>query len=162
MSVPPKQKYSREMVLSMACELFETEGIDAINARTLSKALACSTQPIFSYFSNMDDLKEAVLRKEQDDFYVLTMDESLCSLEDHLNAYVRFAYDHPVSFHGLLHSHGERSPFGILARLRQMYPTPDALQLSVYAHGMSCLAASGFPCIDAEAVKEMLLDFHRS
>ena len=57
--MPPKQRITREMILETSFAMFCRDGMEAVNARSVAKALNCSTQPIFSYFAGMDDLKSA-------------------------------------------------------------------------------------------------------
>ena len=66
--MPPKQRITREMILERSFAMFCQEGMAAVNARSVAKALNCSTQPIFSYFSGMDDLKNALDQKAHDVF----------------------------------------------------------------------------------------------
>ncbi|MEF2969094.1 TetR/AcrR family transcriptional regulator [Paenibacillus sp. M1] len=58
--MPPKPKVTRGIVLEAALELMREEGMDAINARNVAKKLGTSTQPIFSQFSSMEELREAI------------------------------------------------------------------------------------------------------
>lgn len=58
--MPPKQKITREMILEAAFSLTRTKGIDAVNARSIAKALGCSTQPVFCQFTSMEALRRAV------------------------------------------------------------------------------------------------------
>lgn len=58
--MPPKPKVTREIILEAALELLREEGMDAVNARNVAKKLGTSTQPIFSHFSSMEELKEAI------------------------------------------------------------------------------------------------------
>ncbi|MFP4974962.1 TetR/AcrR family transcriptional regulator [Paenibacillus sp. CN-4] len=58
--MPPKPKVTREIVLEAALELLRGEGMDAVNARNVAKKLGTSTQPIFSHFSSMEELREAI------------------------------------------------------------------------------------------------------
>ena len=51
--MPPKQRITREMIMERAFDMFCREGMDAVNARSVAKALNCSTQPIFSYYAGM-------------------------------------------------------------------------------------------------------------
>lgn len=46
------------MILETAFEMVRKDGIDTINARTIAKMLRCSTQPIFSHFSTMEELRQ--------------------------------------------------------------------------------------------------------
>ena len=44
--MPPKAKVTREMIIDAAFEIIRNTGIEAVNARTVSKELNCSTQPV--------------------------------------------------------------------------------------------------------------------
>ncbi len=59
--MPPIVKTTKENIIDAAVEIIKTEGESALNARNLAKRLGCSTQPIFSNFNNMQDLKNAVI-----------------------------------------------------------------------------------------------------
>ncbi len=59
--MPPKIKISKEDIVEASLELVRKNGIDAINARAIATELNCSTQPIFSNFSTMEELQEAVV-----------------------------------------------------------------------------------------------------
>ena len=61
--MPPKVKITKEELLTTAVNLVRTSGHNALNARNIAAILKCSTQPIFSNFANMDDLKLAVIRE---------------------------------------------------------------------------------------------------
>lgn len=59
--MPPKVKVSREEIIHAAVALVRREGPAALNARALARQLQISTQPIFSNFPTMEDLKYEVL-----------------------------------------------------------------------------------------------------
>ena len=59
--MPPKVRVTREDILRTAFEILRHEGASALNARSIATALDCSTQPIFSNFSSMEELLKAVL-----------------------------------------------------------------------------------------------------
>lgn len=58
--MPPTKKITKEMIIDTAFEIVKDSGADTLNARSLAKALNCSTQPIFSCFENMEKLKSEV------------------------------------------------------------------------------------------------------
>ena len=64
--MPPKQKYTQQSILDAAFEIMRASGIDAVGSRQVADKLNCSTQPIFSYFKDMEDLKHALIRKAKD------------------------------------------------------------------------------------------------
>ncbi len=59
--MPPKVKVIKEEIINAAVEIVRKNGAQAINARTIAAALECSTQPIFSNFATMDELRLAVV-----------------------------------------------------------------------------------------------------
>ena len=56
--MPPKVKTTKEDIINTALDLVRASGADTINARSIATALGCSTQPIFSNFSSMEELEE--------------------------------------------------------------------------------------------------------
>lgn len=58
--MPPKQKITQQMILDAGYDIAKRKGIENVNSRNISKLLSCSTQPIFSCFSTMDELKKSV------------------------------------------------------------------------------------------------------
>lgn len=58
--MPPKPKVTRDIILEAALGLLREEGMDAVNARNVAKKLGTSTQPIFSHFASMEELREAI------------------------------------------------------------------------------------------------------
>lgn len=58
--MPPKKRVTREDILESAFELVRTQGEAAVNARSVARALGCSTQPVFSCFATMEQLKAAL------------------------------------------------------------------------------------------------------
>ena len=61
--MPPKVKITKEDIINASLDMVRQNGADAINARRLAAYLDCSTQPIFSNFANMDELRLAVIDK---------------------------------------------------------------------------------------------------
>lgn len=58
--MPPKVRITKSDIVGAAVDLARKEGSQAINARSVAMALGCSTQPIFSNFVSMDDLRDAM------------------------------------------------------------------------------------------------------
>ena len=61
--MPPKVKITKEDIINAAVSLVRENGADALNARTVASLLGCSTQPVFSNFATMDELRLAVAEK---------------------------------------------------------------------------------------------------
>ncbi|MEG0893126.1 MAG: TetR/AcrR family transcriptional regulator [Oscillospiraceae bacterium] len=60
--MPTKQKITKEMILESAYELVRERGIDSVNSRNVTNLIGCSTQPIFSQFSTMEELRKGVFK----------------------------------------------------------------------------------------------------
>lgn len=61
--MPPKVKITKEMIVDAAFEIARSEGAENINARTVSKKLGCSTQPVMYHFKTIEELKKTVYVK---------------------------------------------------------------------------------------------------
>ncbi len=59
----PKVKIQKDAILHCALTIIRDEGHEKLNARGLAKKLNCSTQPIFSNYPNMDELKKELKSK---------------------------------------------------------------------------------------------------
>ena len=70
--MPPKAKITKEMVIDAAFEVARETGAENINARTVSKKLNCSTQPVMYHFATIEELKKA---KELLELEVITQQE---------------------------------------------------------------------------------------
>lgn len=59
--MPPKVKITKEDIIKTTVDLVRSNGESAINARAVAAALSCSTQPVFSNFATMEELKTATI-----------------------------------------------------------------------------------------------------
>ena len=64
--MPPKVKNTRDEILQSALQLVREQGEGGLNARSLAKAMNCSTQPIYFNFGSMENLKSEVCKLAQD------------------------------------------------------------------------------------------------
>ena len=55
-----KTQISKEVILEAALRMLIRDGYAAINIKTLSKEIGCSTQPLVWHFGNMDGLRKAL------------------------------------------------------------------------------------------------------
>ena len=58
--MPPRVKCKKEDIVSVAFEIARERGPQALTAREVASKMGISTQPIFTCFSSMDELKSAV------------------------------------------------------------------------------------------------------
>lgn len=170
--MPPKQRITREMILEKSFAMFCKDGMEAVNARSVAKALNCSTQPIFSYFAGMDDLKKALEQKALETFEatIAAAGEGGDPLEACCLAYVRFAQEQPrLLSHLFLRNAVEGdSDFNgeMFARLEAAEMENGGLDgeqarelcrhMWVFAHGMAALRAVGKVDFSDDRVSEMI------
>lgn len=176
--MPPKQRITREMILERSFAMFSREGMEAVNARSVAKALNCSTQPIFSYYAGMEDLKTTLEQKADE-----TFDQAL-KAGDQANpvlrlciAYVRFAAQEPRLFAHLfmrLNAEAPRSFPGEalgedIARQACDYAgiSPEQAQalvarMTICAHGLATLLASGRAAFSPEQAEQLLAEAYDS
>ena len=171
--MPPKQRITREMILERSFEMFCREGMEAVNARSVAKALNCSTQPIFSYFSGMEDLKTSLEQKAKETFEAALKVEELEG-DPLINigaAYTRFAAEQPCLFTHLfmLNKDDPLYPFMSVEARRDLVEREAAhnaltfeqakkmfVQLSIYIHGLAAVRAAHKAAFTPEEMEKMI------
>ena len=173
--MPPKQRITREMILERSFEMFCREGMEAVNARSVAKALNCSTQPIFSYFSGMDDLKNSLELKAKETFEnALKVEEMEGDPIVNIGAaYTRFAAEQPCLFTHLfmLNKDDPLYPFMSEEARRDLVKREAAhtglpyelagklyVQMSIYIHGLAAVRAAHKAEFNADEMKKMITD----
>ena len=176
--MPPKQRITREMILERSFEMFCREGMDVVNARSVTKALNCSTQPIFSYFSGMEDLKNALELKAKELFEgaLKVQEQPGDPLVNICCAYTRFAAEQPCLFTHLFMINKDNPLYPFMneeARQSLIGCEAEALglsfeqaakvfvQMTVYAHGLAAVRAAHKAEFTPERMEEMIRWAHK-
>ena len=58
--MPPKNRVTKDEMIDAALGIVREKGIDALTSRKLGARMGSSTRPMFTYFSTVNELKEAV------------------------------------------------------------------------------------------------------
>ncbi|MCM1103399.1 MAG: WHG domain-containing protein [Clostridium sp.] len=102
----PKARITKEMVIDAAFEVARAEGVENVNARTVSQKIGCSTQPVMYHFDTIEKMKRAAYEKA-DRFHT----EYLLNIRQGENVllgiglnYIRFAVTEPHLFRFLFQS----------------------------------------------------------
>ena len=161
--MPPKSRYSREKIIDTAYEMVRKNGESCLSARAIAKELGCSTAPIFTVFSSIDDIYAEVAQRAIA-LYGRYIKEGLSTVPAFKGTglkYIQFAKDEPELFRMLfMRSEPDELPshyfpggdanepmirgaveedYGIdRERARKIYN-----HLSVYVHGIAVLFAQG-------------------
>lgn len=130
--MPPKARITKDMVIVAAFEVARKTGAENINARTVSKNLNCSTQPVMYHFATIEDLKRAAYERS-DRFhseYLMNIPETQkdAMLGMGLN-YIRFAVEESHLFRFLFQSgFTVESSFQEMINSEKLVPVISAMQ----------------------------------
>ncbi|MDO4732217.1 MAG: TetR/AcrR family transcriptional regulator [Bacillota bacterium] len=175
----PKIKISKEDIINAALGIVQERGTQAINARALAAVLKCSTQPIFSNFATMEELRLAVTEKADAlcRAYIQREVESgnFPVYKASGMAYIRFAKEEKELFK-LLYMRdrsGESIPESTELGDKMEEIVHDNTGLNVeeaklfhlemwaYVHGIAAMFATGFLDLEWELVSKMLTDSYQ-
>lgn len=173
--MPPSVRFSRDAVLNSAYQLVRREGPAALNARAVARELGGSTQPIFRLFTNMDELRSAVI-----ELALQTWKDSLrvrlqSSLFPYLSigmSYLLFARDEPELFKLLFMrdrvSDGSCTEYNLSWGVSLI---EDTIKVDVetasklyqrnwlFCHGLAVSIATKYlPCMDECTMRTLLVD----
>ena len=172
----PKTKITREDIISAAVELVRPSGEDALNTRAIAAHLGCSTQPIFSNFSSMEELKLEVVKRAEAicEEYTLREIESgeFPVYKARGMAYIRFAKEEPRLFKLLYmrdrafeRGEEENAPFeqavsNVMQNtgLDREHAALFHLEIWAVVHGIASMIATGFLELDRELISRMISD----
>lgn len=177
--MPPKVRITKELIVTTALDLVRKEGPQSLNARNLALALSCSTQPIFSNFATMEDLRDAVSKQGEilfNEFVAREMSTGLYpEYKAYGMAYIRFAKEERELFKlfFMCDRFGEPVPEDASLTLKMEglvqdntgLNTTDSklfhLEMWMYVHGIATLFATGFLDLDWELVGKMITDSYQ-
>ena len=176
--MPPKVKVSREEIIKTCLEIVRTSGTDGINARNIAGVLGCSTQPIFSNFSSMEELEEATILAAYQ-IYLDFINEEVNSekypkYKAFGMAYIRFAEEEKELFRLLfMRDRGgaprvstpdfEASVDMIMRANGISRPRAERMHFEMWAcvHGIATMLATSFVPLGREEISEMLTDVYQ-
>ena len=177
--MPPKVKVTKDDIVNAAVEIVRKSGAEALNARTIAAVLNCSTQPVFSNFATMEELRLAVVGRA----------DTLCG--DYIRKEIESGHYPPYKASGMAYirfAKEEKELFRLLYmrdRTDETIPESDDLEnqmetmvqnntglsdldaklfhleMWAYVHGIATMFATGFLNLDWELVSRMLTDSYR-
>ena len=114
--MPARKKIEKENIIYTCLKITRREGIDALNARKVAKALGCSTQPLFYYYENMDEIKNEVLQEISKLFNqaLLKSNYDRPAYKDIGVNYIRFASNEPEFFKIMFQSKMNKEMFDFI------------------------------------------------
>lgn len=177
--MPPKVKITKENIINTALDIVRTSGAEALNARNIATMLNCSTQPIFSNFETMDELKVAIAEKGTElckEYLKREVERGEYPVYKASGmAYIRFAKEQKELFKLLFMCDraDKRLPkesdlFSNMSNIVQNNTgleiekaTLFHLEMWVYVHGIATMFATNFLDLDWDLVSKMLSDSYQ-
>lgn len=177
--MPPIIRITKENIVRTAVEIVRNDGAGALNARSLAAKLNCSTQPVFSNFATMEDLKKAVIDAANDVYRGFTEREVASGRYPEYKAsgmaYIRFAKEEKELFKLLFmrdrSDENEAEKSGFAADISKMVQSSTGfsydkarlfhLEMWAYVHGIAVMMATDYLELDFELISEMLTDAYR-
>ena len=162
--MPPKARVTRDMIVDAGFAIAREQGIEQVNARTVSERLGCSTQPVMYHFKRIEDMKRAVYQRA-DEFhtaYITEVREEQPLLGIGLN-YIRFAKEEKHLFRLLFQTNGfAGKSLAELIEAPELEPVMEAMGgergretfrlLFLFVHGYASMLANNDLDDDEEAI----------
>ena len=175
--MPPKIKITKEEIIKGTVDLVRASGAESLNARSVACALNCSTQPIFSNFASMDELRYEVIA-EAYNLYLNFINKEIESgqypeYKAFGMAYIRFAMEEKELFKLLFmrdRTGEDLSPgpdFEMSAEIISnsvgvSIETARLMHIEMWAcvHGIGVMIATSFLPLETEFISNMLSDVY--
>ena len=174
----PKIKTTKDELIAAALNLVRWEGKEALNARNLAASIGCSTQPIFSNFSNMKELTDAVAEAAYGKYLEFIKSEIESSRYPEYKAsgmaYIRFAREERELFKLIFMANrsGEEpkpapdfeAAISLIAAANGISKEKAALlhlEMWSVVHGIATMLATSFLMLDEELISTMLTDVYQ-
>jgi len=177
--MPPKQKFTKEEIITAALNLVRKNGIMSLTARGLGAELGTSSRPIFTAFRNMEEVHKETIQAARGVYnsYAkkgLSEDNAFKGVG---MQYINFAKEEPWLFGLLFMTAGE-----IILTLNDILSTIDDnseiirnfiektyclsqdlsdrlyQDLWIFTHGIACLCATGVSHLSEEEVSRLLTE----
>lgn len=177
--MPPKVRITKDKIIETAVEIVRGEGAAAINAREIALRLGCSTQPVFSNFAAMDELRMAVVKAADALYGEYTAKEIEARRYPEYKAagmaYIRFAKEEKELFKLLFmrdrSEEGKQPETEETGKISKIVETSTGLkgdraelfhlEMWAYVHGIAVMLATKYLELDMELVSEMMTDAYQ-
>jgi len=176
--MPPKIKITKNDIIVTALSIIRQNGADALNARNVAAALHCSTQPVFSNFAGMDELRAAVVEAAFEEYLSFLKRETESGkypeYKSYGMAYIRFAKEEKELFKLLFmrdRTGEDTSPSSDFEKSVQIImkttgltrerATLMHLEIWTCVHGIGVMTATSFLSLEPELISDILTDVYQ-
>ncbi len=174
--MPPKVRVTKEAIVSAGIEIVRESGADAVNARSVAKKIGCSTQPIFSNYNSMDELKQDIIKVAGEKYmqFILAYrpPENFPEYKNTGLAYISYAKEERELFKLLFMRHRNRDEYmtnevdstpviDILTKATGLSREDAELlhgEMWIFVHGIATMVATEYLELSDSAVSDMMTD----
>ncbi len=137
----PKQKITKDMVVDVAFEIARNGGMEKVLVKDIADKLGCSVQPIYSYCTNMDGLREEVCNKARSFIgqYMVSHIDKNDLFRSTGRSYVQLAKDEPHIFK--IFTSQERKNISSLSDIYQTETNPQMAETIAKSLGINTSTA---------------------
>ena len=170
-----KKQIEKSTILKAAFEIVRTEGLAALNVRSIAKNCKCSTQPVYLSFSGIDEIKSEVVKMGINVYNQYIENEIKSGKYTEYKSvgmgYIRFAKEEKQLFKMLLMRDGsskkgwgeevfDNATFMIMKNYGLYKDESMKLhaEMWVFVHGIAVMYATDYLDWDWETVSEMVSD----
>lgn len=157
--MPKKITFTRDEIINAAFEIFQKEGMAGISARKIASVLDCSTAPVYTSFTNIEDVRQALLEKSLALLRIYTEKEYTGNIFLNIGVgLLEFAKDYGIIYRALFIENGyyqdilEEVTAINLARMKREASlsilTEEEMKqilykMTIYTHGLACCICAG-------------------
>lgn len=175
--MPPQVRITKEDIVSVSLDIVRESGFSALNARNIAKKLSCSTQPIFTNYNSITEIKDEVIIKAQEiysDYVDIESKKKIYPLyKSYGMAYINFARNEKELFRLLFMEQRDenkdiyvdyvskvtpliKNSLGISEENARMFHT----EMWACVHGIAVMQVTSFANIDEKTSSMMLTDLY--
>lgn len=173
--MPPKVRVTKEDIITVSVNMVREKGVDVLNARAIAAHMGCSTQPIFSNYVSMDELKQDVMKHAYKLYMNFLKEETESNQYPPYKAtgmgYIRFAKEEKELFKLLFmrdrsnetiadeFDESTRMSVAMMQKalgLSYEKASQFHLEMWIYVHGIASLLATSYLPLEWEAISDLV------
>ena len=178
--MPPKVRIAKEDIITASVEMVREKGVDVLNARAIAAHMGCSTQPIFSNYASMDELRQDVMNSAYNLYMNFLKRETESNQYPPYKAtgmgYIRFAKEEKELFKLLfmrdrsketIADDSDASSQLSISMMQNALGLPFEkakqfhLEMWIYVHGIASLLATSYLPLEWEAISELVTNAYQ-
>lgn len=177
--MPKKIQVTKKQILLAAVSLLREGGEEAVSARAIAAQLGTSTQPVFSNYLSMDDLRADVMEIVNGLYLAcqarVVAENQYPPYKATGMAYIRFAIEEPRLFSALylrqrdateqltVNEDWQRACARVAEQIGLTRAQAEQYQLEMWScvHGLATMAVTGYLTLSEEHISEILTDVYQ-